>query len=76
MGAIVPYTFVFMRGVNGKLIKKAEETATLGVKDKIVEVGLGGETAHALVDWWGMLNLGRGVMLGVAGVLGVWTVLN
>jgi len=76
MLGIVPYTFAFMSGVNNKLGQRAEDTATLGAMDEVVEVGLGGETAHQLVDWWGMLNLGRGVMMSVAGILGVWTALN
>jgi len=41
-----------------------------------VEVGLGEETAHKLVDWWGVLNLGRAAMLVASGVVGVWTTLN
>ena len=73
---IVPYTVVFMQSTNRKLIERNEEMGALGAEDTVVEVGLGNESAHALVDWWGVLNLGRGAMLSVAGILGVWTALN
>ncbi|CZR61030.1 uncharacterized protein PAC_10926 [Phialocephala subalpina] len=73
---IVPYTLIFISGTNSKLLKKVEETKTLKVSDEVVEVGLGNESAHALVDWWGMLNLGRGALLVASGVLGAWTALN
>jgi hypothetical protein len=73
---IVPYTLVVVMPTNNKLFKKADETKTLGKGDEVVEVGLGEETAHKLVDWWGVLNLGRGVMLAASGVLGTWLALN
>jgi len=73
---IVPYTVAFMQSTNRKLIERNEEMGALGAEDTVVEVGLGNESAHALVDWWGVLNLGRGAMLSVAGILGVWTALN
>jgi len=73
---IIPYGWVFMRGTDGKLVERREEMGALGGEDTVVEVGLGNESAHALVDWWGLLNLGRGGMLSVAGILGVWTALN
>lgn len=38
--------------------------------------GLQRQTAHQLVDRWGMLNLPRAVMLLVGGVLGLWTALE
>jgi hypothetical protein len=47
-----------------------------GYKDEIVEVGLGNETAHKLVDSWGMLNLGRAALLVVGSLVGTWTALN
>ena len=73
---IVPYTLVVIMPTNNKLFKKVDETRTLGKGDEVVEVGLGEETAHILVDWWGVLNLGRGVMLAASGVLGTWLALN
>jgi len=72
----VPYTLTAMFSTNRKLLEKVEETKTLGVKDEVVEVGLGGETAHALVDKWGLLNLGRGFMMLASGAIGAWTVVN
>jgi hypothetical protein len=73
---IVPYTFAVMREVNGKLLRKVEETSAVGFKDEVVEVGLGEETAHKLVDKWGMLNLGRAAMLMAGSLVGTWTALN
>ena len=73
---IVPYTVALMAGTNRKLLRKRDETKALGVGDKVTEVGLGDETAHKLVDWWGVLNLGRGLMLAASGVLGTWTALQ
>lgn len=73
---IVPWTMVVMAPTNKKLLDKAEETSSLAIDDKIVEVGLGGESAHQLVDKWATLNLGRSIMLAVAAVLATWTTLN
>jgi hypothetical protein len=66
---IAPYTLTAMASTNNKIIKKAEETSALKADDKIVEVGLGGESAHQLVDKWATLNMGRGIMLATAAVL-------
>jgi hypothetical protein len=73
---IVPYTLAVMLPTNRKLLAKVEETKTLGVKDELVEVGLGNETAHKLVDSWGVLNLGRAFMLAIGSVVGAWTALD
>jgi hypothetical protein len=74
--AIVPYTLGIMMSTNKKLLAKVEETKALSFKDEVVEAGLGDETAHKLVDKWGMLNLGRGALLVLSGVVGAWTALN
>lgn len=48
-----------------------------GGEDRVEVNGREGEeNAHVLVDWWGVLNLGRGVLITAAGVLGAWTALN
>jgi hypothetical protein len=73
---IVPYTLVALKSTNNKLLNKAEETRALKAEDKIVEVGLGGETAHQLVDKWATLNLGRAIMLATAAVLSAWATLR
>lgn len=54
-----------MGATNGKLLAR-----------EVVEMGKGGESVHALVDWWGVLNLGRSVFLTSAVVVGAWTVIN
>jgi hypothetical protein len=73
---IVPYTLTALASTNNKLLNKAEETRVLRAEDKIVEVGLGGESAHQLVDKWATLNLGRAIMLATAAVLGTWATLQ
>lgn len=75
---IIPYTLLFMKKVNGKLATKLEEIRNLGKPESVVEEeeSVGEESAHQLLDLWGLLNLMRGLMLSTAGVLGVWTVLN
>lgn len=69
---IIPYTLLVLRPTNSKLLKRADETKALGKADEVVEIGLGSETAHALVDWWGVLNLGRAVIGGVGALVGTW----
>lgn len=72
---IAPYTILLMTATNNKLLAKEQETRGLKKGDDIVEVGLGGESAHALVKYWGQLNFWRGMMLTASGVLGIWTAL-
>lgn len=74
--SIVPYTLVFMRSTNEKLTAKHAEVRTVEKFDEAVEVQRGPETAHRLLDNWGLLNLGRGALLTFSGVLGLWTALN
>jgi len=62
-----------MLPTNRKLFEKAYETKTLGVKDEVVDVGLGDQTAHALVDRWGVMNLGRAGLLILGSLVGAWT---
>ena len=73
---IVPYTLAVIRPTNEKLLAKAKETKTLAITDEVVEIGQGNETAHKLVDNWGVLNLGRAVMVAAASMVGLWTVVN
>lgn len=72
----MPYTLTVMGSTNKKLLDKAEETSSLKAEEKIVEVGLGGESAHQLVDKWATLNLGRVIMLATAAALSTWTTLG
>lgn len=73
----MPYTFIVIRPTNTKLLRKADETRSLGKMEEVMEVGVGkDENAHALVDWWGVLNLGRGALVVASGILGIWTALN
>jgi Domain of unknown function (DUF1772) len=69
---IVPYTLLIMQPTNRKLESKEKETRSLAVTDTIVEAGLGEETAHALVDKWATMNIGRAALLSLAAVLAAW----
>ncbi|KAL9108265.1 MAG: hypothetical protein Q9187_008320 [Circinaria calcarea] len=61
--AIVPWTLVVMRNVNGTLMKKAVEVEKRGGgKGEAVDVKMDG--VHELVGWWYWLNLLRGVFTG------------
>lgn len=71
--SIVPYTLLVMESVNAKLMAKAEAMEGMDVEDEATEVGmLKGESAKELVDWWGVLNLGRGVFPLLGACLGAW----
>ena len=78
MMGIVPYTIVVMGTTNRKLMEMESKVREVNVlEEKIEEKKVASpETAHSLMDWWGVLNLGRGAMLVVSGVLGLWTSLN
>ena len=73
---IIPYTLTAMASTNNKLANKAEETSALKAEDKIVEIGLGGESAHQLLDKWATLNLGRAIMLATAAAISTWATLQ
>ncbi|TAQ90585.1 hypothetical protein B7494_g1119 [Chlorociboria aeruginascens] len=71
-----PFTLLVIKPTNDALFKRLEETSGLSQKDKVVEIGGARKSAHQLVDYWGVLNLGRTFMLAVATGLGVWSVVN
>ena len=72
--AIVPYTLVFMRYVNRKLLIKAEESKGLRLTDKTVEAGLPkGESSKELLDLWATHNFVRGLLPLAGSILGLWT---
>lgn len=39
--------------------------------DEVVEMGPREESAKYLVDWWGLVHLGRVVMVAVGGLVGL-----
>jgi hypothetical protein len=69
--SIVPYTLVVVMPTNRRLLRKAEETRLLDAGETYVELCAREETAKYLVDQWGMLNLGRVLIWGTAGILGL-----
>ncbi|KAF4630862.1 hypothetical protein G7Y89_g7276 [Cudoniella acicularis] len=87
--AIMPYTVIFMLGTNSKLLalEKRQNLGTLelgedgaisgaGALGTQGEVGVKSETVHSLVDWWGVLNMGRSALALASAALGTWMVVN
>lgn len=72
--AMVPYTPIFLGSTNTELMKMGAEAANSA--SEAVLKNLQGQTAHQLVDQWGMLNLPRAAFLFVGGVLGLWTAMD
>ncbi|KAK1755195.1 hypothetical protein QBC47DRAFT_414094 [Echria macrotheca] len=78
---IVPYTVLFMRGTNGKIMGRVDEQGVKmvakgegeGEGGDVWAKGDGGkpEGSKYLVDWWATLNFGRGVMLFASSVVGL-----
>jgi hypothetical protein len=64
--SIVPFTFVFIKPINDKLIEKMNSMSSTSLEDKAVEEGVAeGETTHALIDKWATLNLARAMFLAI-----------
>ncbi|KAK0747980.1 hypothetical protein B0T21DRAFT_323331 [Apiosordaria backusii] len=74
---IIPYTLLLMKGTNHALLKKESDlTARLKTSGAVVVSEQEEMGAKQLVDWWGVLNLGRtGMYLGALGV-GSWAALH
>ncbi|KAK1830342.1 hypothetical protein QBC39DRAFT_354232 [Podospora conica] len=66
---IIPYTVAFMMATNRMLEARAARAERVGMLEEVVEEAEGVGSKY-LVDRWGMLNLGRTVMVGVAAVVG------
>lgn len=74
--SVMPYTWAFIIPTNRKILRKAEEMGPLKAVEgvEVEEQGVGPrgeESAKWLVDHWGMLNLPRGIVPAVAGILGL-----
>ena len=75
--SIVPYTLTVMRSINGTLHDKVNETKSLSLDEVLTEVGVTrGESTKQLVDHWGVLNFGRGLLPLVGSILGCWAALS
>lgn len=77
--SIVPYTLVVMANVNRRLAAKAEEarelaatTATAGEEDNSLKMMFDRVSTKQLLDWWGVLNLGRAALPLVGAGLATW----
>ncbi|KAH9208438.1 hypothetical protein DL95DRAFT_395285, partial [Leptodontidium sp. 2 PMI_412] len=65
---IVPYTFAVLMGTNKRLLRKVESARVMELREEDLDLDLDLKldaqrdeemSAHQLVDWWGVLNLGR-----------------
>ncbi|MCJ1382977.1 hypothetical protein MMC17_006090 [Xylographa soralifera] len=73
---IVPYTLIFMRGINNKLMTRAAEADKLDATEKVTQVGLPkGESTNELLDKWAFHNAVRCVFPLMATALGMWATL-
>jgi hypothetical protein len=69
---IIPFTIVFIKGTNGRLKEMEKEANSVQATVASPEVQAEEErSAKALVDWWGMLNLGRAALLISGAVCGL-----
>lgn len=69
LGGYIPYSLFYLRPLTEKLKSK---TAAVSAKEQ-EDVGIQREeTVHWLVDQWGLWNLGRTLIAGVAGLLATW----
>lgn len=68
-----PYTWMVVMPTNRRILGKAEAMKDVALTEEVVEVDGPGREASArwLVDHWGMLNLPRAFMMGLAGALGL-----
>ncbi|KAH7371693.1 hypothetical protein BKA66DRAFT_181583 [Pyrenochaeta sp. MPI-SDFR-AT-0127] len=75
--SIVPFTFAFIVPTNNKLIAKKDELASASLDDKAIEANVAqGETVHALIDKWALLNLGRAALIFAGSLCAVLAALN
>lgn len=77
--SVTPWTWVMIIPVNKKLSKKAAEVKSLdaGPGDVLPqEFGRDDETAHALVDSWGLRNLYRSAACFLASSVGLYAALS
>lgn len=70
--SVGPYTWLVVMPTNRELLRRHEElSAASQVEELSHEVDERAMSSKPLVDRWGVLNLPRAVLLGVAGVLGL-----
>jgi hypothetical protein len=66
-----------LKPINSKLLTKADSLASTAITDTAAEAGVTKEeTAHALVDKWATLHLGRALLAGIAAVSATWASLS
>jgi len=73
---IIPYTLIFMKGINDRLTARAAEAEMLDATDKISQVGMPkGESTNELLDKWAFYNAIRCVFPLMATAFGMWATL-
>ncbi|KAI0012163.1 hypothetical protein F4779DRAFT_569668 [Xylariaceae sp. FL0662B] len=77
--SISPYTYAFLMPINRKLSDKVQilGPGDTGARDVLIEEAAGGdETAHALLDKWGLLHLYRPAVAFLGGCIGLYAALS
>ena len=73
----IPYTVIFLGGVNGKLMKMAKTSEQSTSSEFLSKAGsVKEESAAELVNQWGTLNFVRALFALSGTFLGVWTALS
>ncbi|KAL8873299.1 MAG: hypothetical protein Q9174_001214 [Haloplaca sp. 1 TL-2023] len=72
-GSIVPYTLIFMKGINAQLNRKVQESKHLDRSDEFNEKeAKKGELSQDLLNRWATWNFGRGLLPFAGACLGVY----
>lgn len=72
-GSIVPYTLIVMKGINGKLNRKVQESKQLDRTEEFSEKeAKKGERSQELLSRWATLNFGRGLLPFAGACLGMY----
>lgn len=72
--AIIPFTLTIMAPNVKALIAKTDDNAALAEMKEVTEQDQ--KNAHALVDRWALLNLGRAGLSAASAIVGLWATLG
>ncbi len=77
ISSLVPYTFLAILPISRQLHNKAIAMRGTALNDTAAEAGLAQEdTAHALVDRWATVNMGRALLSGVSALCAAFALVS